>query len=249
MGGGWTPSALFSIRGGAGNNNFVSLNVNPSRRTSLQATYRNNDVGTNTGSTYELSLSHQTRRTVWSARYFEDTTTVQTVLADQQIFVLLDAFGNPIPNPVSGQPNLIAVDIPTLSDEVFVRKRGEVSFDGRTAFSTVSLTVFNEERKFQGSVDKDDVLGVTASWNWKFGKKTSSNLRVRWQRTDVNNPDSDVNNSRGDNEFSEIAFAINRPLSRYFNANLEYRFQKQKSDNPLDEFDENRVTASLTYRY
>ena len=30
IGGGWTPSTLFSIRGGAGNNNFVTVNINPS---------------------------------------------------------------------------------------------------------------------------------------------------------------------------------------------------------------------------
>ena len=247
VGGGWTPGALFSIRGGGGNNSFVTVNINPSKRTSLEATYRKNEVGTNTGDTYELSLNHKTRRTVWNAKYFEDTTTVQTVLANQQIFAVVDAFGNPVVNPVSGQPNTIAIETPTLRDEVFVRKRGEVSFNGRTALSTISLTIFSEEREFQGiSNDKDDVLGGTASWNWKFGKRTSSSLRGRWQRTHVNNAGV---GGRSDNEFSEIALSIDRTLSRYFSAILEYRFQKQKSDNPLDEYDENRVTASLIYRY
>lgn len=241
-GGGWTPSPKFSIRAGAGRNSFVTVNYNPSRRTSLQTTYSRNDVGTNTGDTWSLDLQHRTRRTVWSARYFEDTTTVQQILLQQQIFVLVDQFGNPIPNPVTDQPILIAIDIPTLSDDVLERKRGELSVSGRTAHSTVSLTLYNSKRKFQASGDEDDVFGWTTSWNWRFGKKTSSNLRFRWQKTD-NNDD------QGDDKFSEVAFRIDRNLSRYFTANFEYRFQQQDSDRSENEFKENRVSASVTYRF
>ena len=246
IGGGWTPSPLFSIRAAGGNNSFVTVDMNPSRRTTIQGSFFNNNVGTNTGGRFQLSLEHQTRRTVWGARYFEDTTTSQDILANQQVFAVVDAFGNPILNPVSGQPNTITVDVPTLTDEVLVRKRSEASFTGRTALSTVSLRVYNENRHFQESDDKDDVLGADGSWNWRLGKRTSSNVRARWQKTNANNSGS---GGRSDNEFTQIAVGVNRSLSRYFTANLEYQFQKQNSDNPLDEYDENRVTASLNFRY
>ncbi|HYE37936.1 TIGR03016 family PEP-CTERM system-associated outer membrane protein [Methylocaldum sp.] len=301
----WTPSPKLIVQGGIGSNNhFLSLGWNPSKRTTLQVTYRESDVGGangggfggggaygggftgggyggsdfgggsfgggfsgggldrgsfgggydgggvgqlggfNAGTTWDALLSHRTRRTHWNASYTVSTTTIQQVLLDQQVFVLNDPFGNPIVSPVTNQPFLLAINQPILTNEVITRKRGQASVSGRTAKNTVTLTGYQENRSFQFSGDQD-VLGLTASWSWRFTARTHSFLNFTWQAIDSQS----ITLGNSDNKFMTVSLALNRNIWTDLIGSLELRHTQQDSNRSENEYDENRVTASLNMRF
>jgi hypothetical protein len=189
--------------------------------------------GFNAGTTWNALLSHKTRRTSWIATYTVNTTTIQQVLLDQPVF-----------NPLTSQPFLLPIDQPILTNEVITRKRGQASVSGRTAKSTVTLTGYQEDRNYQFSGDQD-VLGFTASWSWQFAARTQSLLYFVWQAID--NQSGALGNS--DNKFMTVSLALNRRIWADLTGSLELRHMQQDSNRSENEFDENRVTASLFMRF
>jgi len=189
--------------------------------------------GFNAGTTWNALLSHRTRRTNWTASYMVNTTTIQQVLLDQPVF-----------DPLTNQPLLRAIDQPILTNEVITRRRGQASFSGGTAKSTVTLTGYQEDRNYQFSGDQD-VLGFTASWRWQFAARTQSLFYFVWQAIDNRNPIS----GNADNKFMTVSLALNRRIWAELIGSLELRHMQQDSNRSENEYDENRITASLLMRF
>ncbi len=265
VGGGWHPSRYFGIEAGFGNNSFVTLELSPTRRMKWDITYRNNDIGTNTGSIWESHFEWKTRRATWTASYSENTTTVQTLLAETRPFTLVDAAtGQPVIDPVTNQPFQRDISLPNLVDEVFVRKRGEISFAYRTAKTDLNARIFSENRIFQVSGRKDDVVGASADLDWRFTRRTSFFARSTWQKRDrkssllpslTTNTTNITNSTVSTSDFSDNRFDFSIGLTRripfrfgrnsQMNARIEYRYLNQTSDSDFNEFQENRISASL----
>ncbi|BCX82156.1 hypothetical protein MIT9_P1741 [Methylomarinovum caldicuralii] len=243
----WTPSRYLSLSAGGGRNSFVTITMQPTRRTTLQGSYRRNNVGALTGNVFLGLLQHRTRRTVWQASYTESVTTTQTVLAQQQIFQVVDAFGNPVVNPVDQQPVVVAVDLPRLVDEVFVRRRGELSFSANTAKTTLGVRAYVAKRNFQVSRNESKVFGLSGNWNWRWGAKTSAVLRGTWQRSKF---DGSRNGQGTTNIFWTASARLTRRLGDKVNAYLEYRHQQQSSDGTTGvDYRENRAIAAINMRF
>jgi len=189
--------------------------------------------GFNAGTTWNALLSHRTRRTSWIATYTVNTTTIQQVLLDQPVF-----------DPLTSQPFLLPIDQPILTNEVITRKRGQASVSGHTAKSTVTLTGYQEDRNYQFSGDQD-VLGFTALWSWQFAARTQSLLYFVWQAID----NQSETLGRSDNKFMTVSLALNRRIWADLIGSLELRHMQQDSNRSQNEFDENRVTASLLMRF
>ncbi len=242
----WTPNRKLTVSAGGGRNSFVTVVFSPTRRTRLQGTYRRNNVGTLTGDVYLGLISHRTRRTVWQALYTESITTTQAVLAERQVFQVVDAFGNPIADPVTGQPALVAIDLPRLVDEVFIRRRADLSFTGNTAKTTFNARVFVAKRNFQVSRDESKVLGVSGSWIWRWGTRTTAILRGTWQWSDFSRQQQEDSNS----VFWLTSVQLTRRLGQRVNASLEYRHQQQSSGGIVGrDYQENRAIATLNMRF
>ncbi len=249
VGGAWSPSRFFTLEGGYGINSFVTLSIHPTRRALLQGTWRNNKIGTNTGNVYQALIRYNSRRTVWQGRYFEDTSTYQTFLTEQQVFQLTDSFGNPILDPVTEQPATVLLLAPRVDDEVFIRKRGELSFTGRMVKNTFTIRLFAEQRTYQVRKEVNDILGINGNWTWRWNRKTTAMLRARWSSSkfdysrESDNPDSTQ-------IFWTTSFRVTRRLGKSVNAYIEYRHHEQiskKGDN-LD-YQENRAIAAITMRF
>ncbi len=258
FGGGWHPSRYFGIDAGFGNNSFVTLELSPTRHMKWDITYRNNDIGTNTGSTWESHFEWKTRRATWTASYSEDTTTVQSLLAETRPFTLT---GQPVIDPVTNQPFQRDISLPNLVDEVFIRKRGEISFAYQTGKTDLNARVFSENRIFQVSGRKDDVVGASADLNWQFARRTSFFARSTWQKRDrksSSSPSLSTNTTStafNTSDFSDNRFDFSLGLTRripfhfgknsQMNARIEYRYLNQTSGSEFNEFQENRISASL----
>jgi hypothetical protein len=242
----WRPSARFSLEAAAGNNSFVTVEILPNRRMRWITTYRFNDIGTNTGSVWETGFDFRTKRSFWKASYVEDTTTVQNVLSNIQSFTVIDEFGNPVNDPVTQQPVQSDISLPTLQNQVFIRKRGTVSGAYRTGKSNFFVQFISERRAFQVSQTKDDVIGVNGSWDWRFTRRSAFFIRPSWLQTTRENS--------FDNRW-DVALGLTRTIPvrigrrGNLNARIEYRYVNQSSDLEINEFIENRITANLLFTY
>ncbi len=236
----WKPSQRFRIEAGYGNNRFITVDISPFNRLHWITTYSNNDIGLNTGDRWDSELNYTTRRSVWRLSYIEDTITSQQSLLDQQIFSTTNAFGNQIQNPTFNSRNL---SLTSLTDEVFTTKTAQLSYSFRTGKSDISAEVFKTYRTFELSKDDEEVFGLSASWNWQFSRRTSSNLRAGWQKTE-----SDGINNFSDDRF-DLSLAITRNILSRLYGSLEYRYVDQSSDDDLNSYSENRVTANLSLTF
>ncbi|MDD5579534.1 MAG: TIGR03016 family PEP-CTERM system-associated outer membrane protein [Methylobacter sp.] len=238
----WIPSQHYSIAVGAGNNSYVTVSISPIQRISWITTYRDNQIGLNTGKTWQTSLNYRTRRSIWELTHDNDTTTTQEILSQLRIFRVQDQFGNIIINPVTGQPVQFALNLPTLTNEVIVRKRWNFSVSFNTGKSTISASAFNENRVFQVTGNNEKVSGLSATWNWQFASKTSAYISPTWQQTER------AINSTKDERY-DVAIGMNRSITSRINGRLEFRHLNQKSDLNTNDFQENRATANLFMRF
>jgi len=133
--------------------------------------------------------------------------------------------------------------LPTLTDEVFVTKRADISFSFKTGKSDISANAFKTFRTFEQSSNDQEVTGLSTSWNWQFLKRTSSNLRASWQKTE-----SDGINSFSDERF-DFSASVTRNILARLNGSLEYRFVDQSSNDNLNSYSENRITANLSLQF
>ncbi len=242
FGGQWQPSQRFRVEAGYGNNRFVTVELSPFNRLHWITTYRNNDIGLNTGDTWNTALNYNTRRSIWSLSYSEETVTTQQLLLEQQIFTVEDVFGEQ-EDDVLNQQVLFNIQLPTLTDEVFITKTANLSVSFRTGKSTLSADVFKTYRIFELSGNEEEVTGISGSWNWKIFRRSDFSLRSSWQKTE-----SDGTNAFSDKQFN-ISARITRNILSRLNGSVEYRYVDQSSGNDFNNYSENRISANLSLQF
>jgi hypothetical protein len=242
-GGRWRPSSGLELSAAAGNNNFVRLSIMPFKRAKWQVGYRHNRIGLNTGSQWDTNFEYRTSNLVWRAGYEVDTVTTQQVLLERDIFDT--GFGDI--NSSSGLTvNNNQNDLTSLSNEVYERKRGEISVQGSAGKSTLRVTAYNEERNFDRSRKNEEAKGALLSWRWRFNDRTSTLVSANVERIDGGNQslNFDENNTRW-----SIAAQIKRAISKHFTATLGYRYSRQEANQPESEYTENRVFGRVNFLY
>lgn len=245
VGAAWRPSRFFAIEAGGGyNDKFLTVDLDPSSRTSLSVSYRDRSVGSNPGNSWEGELEYRIRRVRVGGRYFEETTTTQQLLLEQQVFQLLDPFGDPITDP-SGEPVLFAVDIPTLTDEVFVRERFELFGSIETGKrSDLDLRVFNEKRIFAQQGDNEDVSGWRANWNWRLRHHTTLTTLLEMTRTGAR-----TSVAGGDSDEWQFSVDLKQSFGPDLDGTLRCSRRERDSSDSSGDFAENRVEAYLTFSF
>jgi hypothetical protein len=264
VGGQWKPSQRYSITAGGGNNSYVTLYISPMQRLDWTITYSNNAVGTNfgqysgtngvngggnSGGNWQTALNYRTRRSTWSLTHYNNTTTTQQILAQNQIFSTQNLTDNQINNAVL-DPRII--NNPILTDEVIVTKNWNFSVSFTPGKSTFSGNAYLNDYEYQLSNINQKLYGVSGTWNLNFASNTSAYLRPQWQMTDNQNS---INNS----QYYTVAIGLNRSITSQLNGVLEYRHMNQSTsgssnisqllNNLVNDYQENRVTASLNMRF
>ncbi|MFO1418565.1 MAG: TIGR03016 family PEP-CTERM system-associated outer membrane protein [Methylotetracoccus sp.] len=223
--------------------------------------------GFNSGTTWNALFRHATQRSAWCGAYSEVAQPFQTGLIYQStscapsliggVLTSLQPSGvNPITqggvNPLipsggfSSQLGSFDISQPSLTNQIISRKRGEISFALNTGKSNVGLYGYQENRSYQPSTNAQDVLGVAAYWEWHFARRTSTLLRFQWQQ--INNKDNDpTQNSR--NDFTWVAVALRRELTRNLEAQVGYQYLQQASNVAENRYSQNGVWASISLQY
>jgi uncharacterized protein (PEP-CTERM system associated) len=232
----WIPSQLFNIEVGFGNNSHITLSLNPMSRLSWLTTFRDNQIGTNSGQTWQTALNYRTLMSTWSLTHINDTTTVQTLLLEQR-FITVDIN----PDPLINQPVQFPIYFPTQTDQVIETQTWNFSVRFNSGKSSVFLSAFNQDRSYQFTGDHEKVSGLTANWNWQFAPKTSAFISPRWQQIERDSP-------RNDNRY-DFSVGLNRSITNRLNGRLEYRHLDQSSAIDNNNYEENRATASLFMRF
>jgi hypothetical protein len=184
--------------------------------------------GFNSGTTFNGGVCHRMRHTQYTAFYTEYTTTQAQVLQDtSQAFIGID-------QPSSADPN-----------EVITRKRGQAGVTWMYPKNNILLTGYQENRNYQ-SQGMQDIWGLTAMWNWRFAKRTSSQLLFAWQSED-NKPQS---SSQYQSDFALVSLGVYHMLSQYVSGGLTYRHSEQTSgQNTTGNYTDNRVMANFFIRF
>ncbi|HUL11530.1 MAG TPA: hypothetical protein VLU73_05085, partial [Methylococcaceae bacterium] len=198
--------------------------------------------GWNAGSTWNGLFRHCTRRTVWDASYTVSLYTIQQALLNRQGFQEIQTGPS---NSLSPVPSPIPIDLQPFTNEVITSKRGQVSVSGFTAKSRLTVGAYQETRRGQTSANDQNVIGFSAIWNWQFTRRTVSTVQAAWQQIDnLNN----VNGS-GNNDLAYVSVGLSRLISPEIFGYLEFRHLQQDSDTAENQYDENRVTASLNVMF
>jgi uncharacterized protein (PEP-CTERM system associated) len=230
---GWRPNDKLGVDAVYGNEyQSATIDWDPTSRTTLTASWRNTDIGLNAGKTWSGAFSLRTRRTEWIARYLEDTTTTQ------QIQVLPDAIAPPEEtNQDQSLEQQSSFDF-GVTDEVFVRKRGQFRINYTRAKSDLSLSVFNEKRIFLSSDTEQQSQGGGGFWNWDISGKTSFNILFRTEERLIQ-----LGEPPDDFRLAEAGFEW--MLKRPFSASATYRYTKLDSEVEGRSYEENRAILRL----
>lgn len=229
---GWSPNEKFSLEAVYGSEyRAASVKLDPTPRTSLSAGWRDTDIGLNPGKSWNGEFSLRIRRAEWIARYLEDTTTTQ------QIQVLPDSF-----DTTGGGNQNVDQNTTTLgfgvTNEVFVRKRGQLTLNLTRAKSVFTLGYFDETRNYQTSAVEQRLNGGNGSWNWAISGKTRFNILLNMEKRQAQTEETP-----DDFQFAEAS--MEWLLKRPFSASATYRYTSLDSDVATRSYQENRVILRL----
>ena len=240
----WVPSPHFRASATTGENNWdANLSFIPTERTSLSIGYREREVGLIRGPSWNATLIHRTRHTEWRGSYTEESTTIQTLqLTGQQFFTLVDSQGNLVVDPNTGLPVILVRNVFSLTDEDFVRKRGQLSITINTGKSDIVVGLYNERRTYSLRNNSEDVSGTTASWSWRFAPRTRSVIGGGWERRNPANTDLHEDTWHG-------TVGLIRNMPNNVTASLEYSHLQHNTFVAYGDYGENRVSLQLTMRF
>jgi len=266
-GGQWQPSQSFSLTVGAGSNSYVTAFISPMPRLTWTTTVSDNSVGTsfgqaatngsnftnnnststsgiggsgNSGRNWQTALNYKAPWSIWSLTHINTTTTSQQILAQNQLLV----------NPGTNLgPNQYIINNPILTNNVIVSTAWNLSVTFNPGKSTVSLNAYDQEYSYLNSNGNNQkVIGLTGNWNWPFASKTNLYIRPTWQTIS--------NQGSANSQFYRAILGVTQNIAPSLNGILEFQHMNQSSTsssfnelNPINGYQENRVTATLSMRF
>lgn len=238
----WQPSRHLNVRvlDGA-NDREVGIKFTPTVRTNVDLSWRDRDVGSVVGPSWNLSARHKTRHTTWSALY-------QDSLTSEQQLVLTGYQPVVIPDPNTGRPVVIPVPFYGLNDENFRREYGDIGMSYALGRNDIYSRIYQEKRSYElTKVNDETVYGFNTGINFGLAAHSTINVGLQWDHSDFDSIDRTE-------EFYTISSAWRRALSP--DTDFEVALSHTKRDTSGDDqalqdgeplaYDENRVMARLT---
>ncbi len=224
----------------------------PSRRTTFEATIGQRFFG----DTYSLSASYRTRTSTWSASYVEDVSDISQATLTEGTTYLWVCDGNFVQTlfPIAPDPGCVLAGgqaglIPSLADGLYVSKtmRAGVSWGIRKV--TYSINAFDTRRLYLLQDDAEDrSQGINAGLSYRLDPLTRmyGNLQLAW----TENPAilSGLTFDRED-ELLTFTLGVNHEFGRDLTGALTYRHYQRDSNDPIAEYTENNITASVNMRF
>jgi len=208
----------------------------PSPRTDFEAGYQRKFFGNN----INIKVNHSMRRSVINLSYSVDATTTANQQLDSTLFPLNDAFGNPIVNPGVNDPS-IATNRATLGSDVIVTKRLDAGLTMRGRRSNYAFNLFDERRNFESGAAGEKVFGFNATASRNLSRQSTANIGFNWQRNDQASNVQDTQWS--------VSAGFSHTFFKGFTSNMNYRRSQASSTGPGNKFQENRISANLSWLF
>jgi uncharacterized protein (PEP-CTERM system associated) len=152
-------------------------------------------------------------------------------------FLIADSEGNPVLDPISGDP--VVVNVPDVQqiDEDYVteRLRGAILVSGiRTSFS---LTGSVSRRDYEVTRINEDAHDLGLNFNRQLGGGFSAQLGARYQFL--------KNTGSGDSDYYDVRFSLSKAIGRSSSAAFNVSHHERDADDEDFSYTENRVGLSL----
>ena len=134
-------------------------------------------------------------------------------------------------------PTAVAIDDPTVSDEVFLSQRFDFGLSYRGRRNDASLSLYHETRDGALSVQDETILGAALSVSRALSRKTSASLGADWQR-------SELDLAREDERWS-VSATLSHRVFPDVSAILDVSHTENDSDVGAAGFTENRISARV----
>lgn len=193
------------------------------------------------GSTKRLSLSHRSRRSVLTADYTHELTDSTTLLSNQVVFFVTDAFGQPILNPVTGDPFLISGNLATIGTSSFVDERLALSYTLQGRRTRLTLDADISDQTFQDSNREVSLLGLGVSLSRELSGKVSGDVSLDWNQQE----ESGTGNRESD--IWRLQAGLNQRLGQKTRLRFNYIYTDRSSNQAGQSYEENKLTLTLMH--
>ena len=219
----------------------------PNRRTTVDAGYGKHFYST----TPRFSMSHQTRKTTFSAKYTRSLSDTRSERSNPNVF----SFSDSLRDQLSEQNQLTDSQIDefeqALSDLLFLNNNSTFRDQGvfvnelfESSFSvkgkrTTATVYFRESKQIREDVDEDAVFTSSGiRLNRKLSSKYTLNSRLTWdEQKDQNGLTSDRTQWR---------LSLRRKLGTRTAVSIAYSYGERDSDRVNDDYKENRVSLNFS---
>jgi uncharacterized protein (PEP-CTERM system associated) len=209
----------------------VGASYQPAARTFLEGFFGERFFGT----TYGLDLRHQVRTGQVFANYREELTT--TSEDEFELRPIRDEFGDPVFDRETGTP---LFEEPDVTTNVYLSQRFSGGFRGRLPKTDWGVRIYDDRREFQNDGSREQVTGVAGNVTWRLAPRTSLGVDARWEEsTFADEPDRE-------DTIVRLGASLSRDLGRGADVSLVYSYRDRDSTVEDLDFDENRITATLT---
>ncbi len=213
----------------------AGLAFNPSRRTSLRATFGRRFDSSNFAfdGTHELS-----QRTSVRANFTETLQTSQRRIDQDLSFIGTDVDGNLI-DLRTGLPFTTRNDAFGLQTETFRQRRFSAALTGSRKRNRFNLSGFWEERETDLTRTDDTVIGVAANLSRNLTRRATATVSLAYRNSKFGGTDD-----RTDNIYT-VSGNLTYQMFRNASAILSYSRTQRNSDADVDDLTENSVVLSL----
>ncbi|MHB1352273.1 MAG: TIGR03016 family PEP-CTERM system-associated outer membrane protein [Thiobacillus sp.] len=226
----------------------------PTRRTSIEASAGESYFGP----TYGVLASHRTRNTRWELRYSEDVSDISRLVTDYSNLLAVNAScpaGTILP-AVPGLLDLVnaGCDLDlffgtSLANNVFIARQliAGVSWD-LGARTTMAVRFSDLTREFQTATQGEDrVQSVSGIVNYRLSPRTSANGGLSFIRNSLDG--TAAGGAAREDDIMSFHVGLNHRFTEQFNGALIYRRIERDSNAASADYEENRITASVTMRF
>jgi hypothetical protein len=234
----WQPSPKLSLELTRGDKDKQGrLSYAPTSRTSLSASYVARDVGVRPSSTWIADINHHTRHSVWSLSYSEQLSSDAILAVTGVIPQVLTINGQPVFDQQQ-QPIIAYVPQLEIVSEEFVRASTTAGVSYSTAKSNVNLRLTDETRDYELTKRHAESRSAYLGLNWRFASRTA--LDYSHNQTITNDA------SFGEYKTKVDTVTINRHVSQSTTTQLSWRRAKVDQLSLSNNYNETRISASLT---
>ena len=137
------------------------------------------------------------------------------------------------------------IDLPDVSQDVFVSKRLNVGATYTMAKSSWQLNIFNDKREYVTTLDgglEDGGTGAALRWMWQASSRMNVALSANWQQFEIRNTGEEPDDIR-------LEASVRRNLLGNSYADLRLIHNERKGSDASRDFSENSVIVGAGYEF